>query len=113
MTGFDLRDKGHAQVCSTAANSHWKGRAMQELAWMRSGRLKLEDRSHEEFTFEELLPTLEYLIGRAIPAPNLAGSIVLDAVRRNIIAETGKLKHTTSDIKHSRRAMTYRWASVA
>lgn len=103
------RDEALEQVSSH--NAWWKKRALEELNWMRSGRTRLAAKRDEIFTFEEILPTLERLLSRKIPHHNLAGSIVMDAIRQKLITETGQLKHTERAEKHSRRAMSYRWVA--
>lgn len=103
MKSGHLRDNALQQVSSHAPN--WKQRAMQELRWMRSGRIS----RNISFTFEKLLPDLEYLIGYKIPSPNLMGSIALDAIRTGLIEPTGIYVHTTDEQKHARKAAEYRW----
>lgn len=87
----------------------WKARALQELGWMRNARLKRPDRCGEVFTFEDMLPTLEYLIGFQIPHYNLAGAVVMAAIRQGFIEETGKWVKTKGEEKHARRSPLYRW----
>ena len=89
-------------------NVRWKVRAMQELRWMRN-RAKNTKTAGQLFTFEDILPDLVYLIGSDIPNFQLAGSIMLDGIKRGFFEQTGVWKQTKGDKKHSRKAAEYRW----
>lgn len=105
MNGIELRDDGMALV--ERNNKKWFDRALTELAYMRSNRA---GRLHAPFTFENILPDLEYLIGSKIPAFNLAGSIMMNAIKKGYVEATGKVIQTTGELKHARKAMLYNWA---
>jgi hypothetical protein len=108
MSEFDKRD----QVLESISKKLplWKGRAIQELNWMRSARTRISSKKDELFTFEDLLPTLEYLIGFKIPHFNLSGAVTMAAIRLGYIEPTGKYVHTKGEGKHARKAAQYRWS---
>lgn len=105
-TATKLRDEGLEQV--SEHNIYWKASAMRELRCM-TNRAKHPKMKEQLFTFEDILPDLEYLVGRPLPNFNLAGAIMRDAIMRKYIEPTGRYIQTKGDIKHSRKAAEYRW----
>lgn len=108
MTATQLRDQALEQV--SEHNVRWKNRAMVELKYMRN-RAKNPKTAGQLFTFEDILPDLEYLVGSELPTFNLAGEIMIGAIRNNYVAQTGAFIQTKGDKKHSRKAAQYKWVS--
>lgn len=91
----------------------WKDRALQELRWVSSARSKLPDRyasiREATFLFEDILPTLESLLGSRIPSTQLCGALAAEAVRMKYIHQTGKWRCAKKDSRNSGRSAEYSW----
>lgn len=105
-----LRNEGLEKV--SEHNSLFKSRALARIADMRRGHLRTKywDRV---FTWEQLLPDVEFLVGFKVPHENLNGAVCKAALSLGLIEETGKWIHTQADEKHARRSPQYRWALYA
>ena len=108
-------DEGFALV--SEHHKKWKARALQELRWISSARAKLPDKyayiRDARFLFEDILPTLESLLGASIPHDNLAGAVAAEACRLGYIVQTGQWKCGKKESRHSGRSAEYRWPSHA
>lgn len=101
-----LRDAALSQTSDR--NPLFKERALARISEMRKGHLRSKyfDRV---FTCEELMPDVETLVGFPIPAANLAGSVIMDCIRMDIIEPTGRYRNTVGEVKHARKSAEYRW----
>ena len=107
-------DEGFALV--SEHHKKWKARALQEIKWMSSRRHLPDAYAHirdQRFLFEDILPTIESLLGSRIPHDNLAGAVAAEACRLGYIVQTGQWKCGKKESRHSGRSAEYRWPSHA
>lgn len=106
MNGQTARDQALASVSDK--NPIFKERALARLSEMRKGHLRCQH-AGRKFTWEEILPDVEYLVGFKIPHENLNGAVCKAAISLGYIEETGVWRQTMAEEKHARRSPEYRF----
>ena len=97
FTAAELRDRGIEKV--TLNHLSWSEQALAAIPRIA--------RQIGSFTGEQMRIELEACLG-PIPNPNLMGSVILNALRRKLIAPTGRRVKMETAKSHARKTDEYR-----
>ena len=97
FTAAKLRDRGMEIVLCN--NEEWSRKALQMIPRLA--------RQIGPFTGEQIRIELEECLGK-IPKPNLMGAVINAALRRKLIAPTGRRVPMTEAKSHARKTDEYR-----